>query len=98
MANGLQSVAVGGGAKAGGNIPALGVVNEGSTAIGGDAQAGATASGQTHATAVGFKAQANAASATAMGDSAVALGHDTIAIGTSAGLGSAATNSNNVAV
>lgn len=79
----FAAVALGAGALAGTNqtfVPA----NNGATAIGSNAQAGATAPGQALATAVGSGATANTAFGLALGANANASAGGAIAIGTSA--------------
>jgi hypothetical protein len=86
-ATGANSVALGGGASAGGIIGFVGgngFTNAGTTALGAHSQAGATGADQTNATAVGFSAQANAASGTALGAGATVNFANSTAIGSGA--------------
>jgi hypothetical protein len=109
VAGGFQSTAIGSlalaGAPDGFN---LAFQNSGTTAIGALSQAGAGATGQINATAVGFSSKANAASATALGANAAASGVSSLALGDSAsasatgavavGLNSRATGVNAIAI
>jgi hypothetical protein len=90
-AEGVNSTAIGASALAGG-VDQFGVgvgnplpfQNAGTTAIGSFSQAGATAAGQTNATAVGFTAQANGANASALGTNAKANNANASAFGNGA--------------
>jgi YadA head domain repeat (2 copies)/YadA-like membrane anchor domain len=100
QAVGANSTAVGAGAIAGGFVFLGTFANDGTTALGSEARAGAGAAGQVNATAVGFQATANAANATAIGQGATASGNNSTATGfasTASGLSGAAYGANSTA-
>jgi hypothetical protein len=88
-----MSIAVGSGSFSGEDA-SRSFGNAGTVAIGGNAQAGAGAVGQTNATAVGFQASANAVNATAVGANDTASGNNSFA----AGNGSTASGTSGVAI
>jgi autotransporter adhesin len=105
--SGNSNLAAGANASAGGTTTNF-LTNAGATALGVGAQAGATAVGQTNATAVGNGALANAANASAFGQGAVASAIGGTAMGqgaianfansTAIGAGSATSAANTVSV